>query len=372
MGTRKQGGFRDTCSAPVHGSLLPIQNKRNKRKHSYNGTLLQLLSGQTISEPIEHAVLKAASDFRFFHWHLRFGEVMEQGGFDCVLGNPPWERIKLQEKEFFEKRSDAIAKASNKALRGKLIKALQSPEASETDKALLREFSQKKRDAECKSEFFRGSNRYLLTASGDLNTYPLFTEASQGLTHQKGRTGIIIPSGIATDYSNRNMFQSLIKRKKLISFLGFDNALKVFPSVHPDTPFALVTLGDTKTSADICHYILSCDQLSDSRRIFSIDQEEVKIINPNTFTAPIFRTQMDANITKKIYKNSKVLVEDSAGEEGNLWNLNIHSRLFHMSEDSHLFSKTLHQSIYHSTRPSYLIILTTAGPHITMMALFET
>ncbi|MDB4336874.1 N-6 DNA methylase, partial [Synechococcus sp. AH-603-M21] len=82
--------------------------------------LLKLLAGQPVDEAMEEAVIEAAQNFRFFHWHLRFGEVMEQGGFDCVLGNPPWERIKLQEKEFFAARSEAIATAPNKAARERL------------------------------------------------------------------------------------------------------------------------------------------------------------------------------------------------------------------------------------------------------------
>ena len=88
--------------------------------------LLKLLAGQPVDEAMEEAVVEAAQNFRFFHWHLRFGEVMEQGGFDCVLGNPPWERIKLQEKEFFAARSEAIATAPNKAARERLNPAISS------------------------------------------------------------------------------------------------------------------------------------------------------------------------------------------------------------------------------------------------------
>ena len=94
---------------------------------------MQLLEGQTISESIADNVAEAARSFGFFHWPLRFGEVMEQGGFDCVLGNPPWERIKLQEKEFFAARSETIANAKNKAARDRLIKALNSPCAAKRD-----------------------------------------------------------------------------------------------------------------------------------------------------------------------------------------------------------------------------------------------
>ncbi len=74
--------------------------------------------------PIIEAANKLVEEKHFFHWCLEFPEVFEQGGFDCVLGNPPWERIKLQEKEFFASRSVEIANAANKAAREKLIQEL--------------------------------------------------------------------------------------------------------------------------------------------------------------------------------------------------------------------------------------------------------
>lgn len=73
---------------------------------------------------------------RFFHWPLEFPEVFAEGGFDCVLGNPPWERIKLQEQEFFAERDPEIAMASNKAARQRLVDTL-----TQRDPALARVFA---------------------------------------------------------------------------------------------------------------------------------------------------------------------------------------------------------------------------------------
>ena len=67
---------------------------------------------------------RLARQYQFFHWHLAFPEVFAQGGFDVVLGNPPWERVKLQEKEWFAERRPEIANAPNAAARKRLIEAL--------------------------------------------------------------------------------------------------------------------------------------------------------------------------------------------------------------------------------------------------------
>ena len=104
----------------------------------------------------------------------------------------------------------------------------------------------------------------MLTANGDLNTYALFAEQFTSLIAHNGRSGLIVPSGIATDFSYRAYYQEIVNSRKLISMLGFDNALRIFPSVHPDTPFSLITLGASKTDPEYAHYILEIQILRTS------------------------------------------------------------------------------------------------------------
>ena len=68
--------------------------------------------------------------YQFFHWHLAFPEVFAKGGFDCVLGNPPWEKINLKDEEFFAQTHPQIANALNKAERKRLIVQLKADEPS--------------------------------------------------------------------------------------------------------------------------------------------------------------------------------------------------------------------------------------------------
>jgi hypothetical protein len=126
------------------------------------------------------AAPRAARRARAFHWPLEFPDVLQRGGFDVVLGNPPWERIKLQEQEFFAIRSPTIAGASKKAVRNKLIKALATAPEGSPERALSDDFTASKRAAEAASEFVRiteeNSGRFTLTGRGDVNTYGLFAE----------------------------------------------------------------------------------------------------------------------------------------------------------------------------------------------------
>ena len=298
--------------------------------------LLKLLAGQPISEAMEQAVQEAARNFRFLHWHLRFGKVMENGGFDCVLGNPPWERIKLQEKEFFAARSEAIATAPNKAARERLIQALRAPDANEADRQLVHEFELAKREAEGSGEFIRGSGRFSLTAVGDLNTYALFAEHFLKLIGPGGRSGVIVPTGIATDNSTKAYFDAIASGGRLVGLHDFENREAIFPGVHRSYKFALLTLGYGVEATDFVFFATAVNQLADDRRHFTLTADDIALINPNTRTCPVFRSQMDAELTKKVYGRVPVLIDEAMGEQGNPWGIKF-MRMFDMANDSYLF-----------------------------------
>ncbi len=271
-----------------------------------------------------------AEKHKFFHWPLEFPEVFAQGGFDVVLGNPPWERIKLQEQEFFAVRDPEIAHAQNKAAREKLIMRL-----PENNPALMSEFEQAKHDAEATSIFFRHSGRLPLTARGDINTYALFAEVSRTLLNTKGRSGIIVPTGIATDDTYKIFFESINNEKALVSLYDFENSKALFPGVHRSYKFSLLTISRKPVDkARFSFFLTNTKHLDDKIRKFDLTPLDLALINPNTRTAPIFRTKYDAEITSKIYQRVPVLINERTGE--NPWGVKF-ATMFHMSNDSHLF-----------------------------------
>jgi N-6 DNA Methylase len=146
--------------------------------------------GQAVYGPLVAVVDTIANEVGAFHWPIEFPHIFARGGFDAVVGNPPWERIKLQEQEFFASRSPDIATAQNKAARERLIKALEKTEPDSADARLLADFHFAKRTAEAASEFARNSGRYPLTGTGDVNTYALFAEHFARLARLEGRSGL--------------------------------------------------------------------------------------------------------------------------------------------------------------------------------------
>ena len=140
---------------------------------------------------------RIAEDHGFFHWELAFPQVFARGGFDVVLGNPPWERVKLQEQEFFATRDPEIANARNAAERKRRIAALPF-----TNPALWQEWTNATRIAQGQSHFVRQSGRYPLCGKGDVNTYALFAEHNWRVLAPRGRAGFIVP-GAASPRTTR-------------------------------------------------------------------------------------------------------------------------------------------------------------------------
>ena len=292
--------------------------------------LQQLLRGNTSIEKIIDAANELAKQNRFFHWCLEFPEVFENGGFDCILGNPPWERIKLQEKEFFASKDFEIANAQNKAVREKLIKTL-----PERKPELAKAWDEAKHDAEAQGKFIRESGRFPLTSVGDINTYSVFSETARRLIAPAGRAGIIVPTGIATDDTCKKFFGDLIQKQALESLYDFENKEAIFAGVHRSYKFSLLGICNEKIKqADFSFFLTQPNQVKDKTRVFKLSPEDIALINPNTLTCPVFRTSQDAEITKKIYQKVPVLENEKTGI--NPWSISF-MRMLDMSNDSHLF-----------------------------------
>ncbi len=301
--------------------------------------LAEQLAGITIDGRLS-GIARTFSDLQpFFHWPLEFPEVFADGGFDAILSNPPWERIKLQEQEFFAVREARIASAANKAARAKLIDRL-----PETNPALHFQFVEALRAAAGASSFMRHGGRFPLTGRGDVNTYAVFAETASSLTNPTGRNGMILPIGIATDDTTKLFFNSIVRAGSLLQLIGFENEEFVFPAVHHDFKFCLVTTARGSHAVGrsrIAFNIRRFSQLEEKHRFFSLETSDFSLLNPNTGNCPIFRTQADAEMTKAIYRRVPVLWRElsESQPEDNPWRLAFKT-LFHMANDSHNFRST--------------------------------
>ncbi len=305
----------------------------------------------------------AAENNRFFHWPLEFPEVLAEGGFDVIISNPPWEKIKLQEREWFATRRADIATAQNSAVRKRMINDLiiQNPD-------MYHEFVEAKRESEGESNFLRNSGIFRFGASGDTNTYPLFIELAEPLIKQSGRIGLIVKTGILADYSMKDFFVHLVESRRLVSAYDFSNKKLIFPAVVANERFTLLTLGGYETTDEFRVSILN-EEVADLKipeRMWSLSVPDLPLINPNTRTCPLFRSTKDYGIVRKIYERFPILINESPDKQSNPWQC-IYYTMFHMTNDSHLFSdlETLQRSANTSSSPDWLV------SDVRYLALFE-
>lgn len=189
---------------------------------------------------LERALLDAkgaAAAHGAFHWELAFPEVFfdasgtlkADGGFDAVIGNPPWDMLRAD-------TGSPRARASSRSTTARELR------------------------------FYRDSGSYRLQGSGHANRYQLFLERALSLVRGGGRVGMILPSGIATDHGSTALRRHLFDRTAIDTWLGFDNKRRIFP-IHRSMRFVLLsttTGGRTNTLQFRCG-------LTDAREIDADD-----------------------------------------------------------------------------------------------------
>ncbi len=315
--------------------IAPLDTPRSKRtgKHRaaahlldgrYRNTLSVLLAGDRplqSDDPVIDAEVNAlldecralAKSEGFLHWELAFPGAYEHlasghpvGGFDAVIGNPPWDRMKLQEVEWFADRRPDIALQTRAADRKRLIDALKA-----ANDPLAADYALAERQAEDSARVARSCGEYPLLSGGDINLYSLFVERAMCLVHAKGIVGLLTPSGISGDKGAAKFFRSISITGRLAALFDFENRKVFFPDVHASFKFnALVFGGERRTfeQARCAFYLHQVRDLEVPERIIPLGPADFAAVNPNTGTAPIFRSPRDAAITTRIYRAHPVLV----------------------------------------------------------------
>ncbi|MDO8813533.1 MAG: Eco57I restriction-modification methylase domain-containing protein, partial [Gallionella sp.] len=287
--------------------------------HEYGDNLLEseaLLAKPTIKlfsprQQQAHATvqraLRLAAREHFLHWELAFPTVWQngQGGFDAIIGNPPWDRMKLQEVEWFAERKPEIAKAARAADRKKLIAQLET-----SNDSLWQNYLAAQAAAEAGSRVARECGDYPLLSGGDTNLYSLFVDRAQSLIHPRGLVGLLCPSGIAADKGAAEFFRRISTTGRLAVLYDFENKKTFFPDVDSRFKFCALVFGGgqrTVTAARCAFYLHTLEEAADPEHILTLTAQDFSAVNPNTGSAPIFRTRRDADITTAIYRRQPVL-----------------------------------------------------------------
>ena len=287
-------------------------------------------------------IRKIADTVNFVHWEPTFPGVwtgwQEEeplGGFDAIIGNPPWERIKVQEKEWLETRAPQLAYLNRAADRRKELQHLRDAGSD-----LLHQLDEAKSRANQFAAWARNQGLYPLLSGGDVNLYSLFVERALTLINPRGIVGLLTPSGIYGDTAAARFFRIVSTGGRINRLYDFENKRRFFKDVHASFKFSVFIVGgrDRQFNESKCGFFLqNVQQTADPERVFPVLPHDFSKVNPNSGTAPVFRNHKDASLTFEIYRRVPVLSDHAKSRKGPTWPVE-HGTMFHPGNDSELFS----------------------------------
>jgi len=257
---------------------------------------------------IWHYVCNLRRRHKFFHWPLEFPDVFageNNQGFNAIIGNPPWERTALEELEFFARSCAEVMTAPTTAIRKKVIQEL-----SETQPRLFEEYTSEKQKVDFEARFFKESGLYPLGARGRLNTYALFANLGLNILCEKGCSGLVLQSGLASDAPMEDFWKFLVKERRLITFIDFENKNRIFQDVHPEQKFALVSFAGCSREIDapisVGFWLRKIEELHDKNKVYDLDTKDLSTFSPNTGQPLMTRQSSDVELLRKIYSKSDI------------------------------------------------------------------
>jgi hypothetical protein len=304
-------------------------------------------------------VERLRDQYQFFHWHLAFPDVFQlrngesgvesresedeeslepgwDGGFDVVLGNPPWEIVEISEKEFFMSKAPDISNASTARKRQDLIRKLE-----DDNPALFIEFNNAKRETAAYRHLIQNSGRLPLSSTGRINLYPLFVENFAHTLKETGLSGIIVPSAISMDAYNAKLFRWIVENQSLVTLFDFENKKVLFPNVHSSYRFCILTISGIARQAKqakFCYFCHDPSEIRDPLRRVEISTSEIKQFSPNTLAPPILLNAKDSELAKSAYSSFGILKNKLLDDKQNSWGVSI-QRMLSLSDPGDLFRK---------------------------------
>jgi hypothetical protein len=302
------------------------------------GVLNDLAAGHTIDVDYHDAVDRLNDEYRFFHWHLAFPEVFAKGGFDCVLGNPPWDALSPDAKEFFS-RYDPNVRFSDRDGQRQIIEGLLA------DPTIADRWSKTCRELYALVHFIKHSGRYRLFApgnlgKGDFNVYRMFVELALSSTRKGGWAAQLAPEGLYNGANCMAIRQAIFETSSLAILYGFENANEVwFKDIDTRMKFGLYAaqMGARTEAFHAAFNIRSHDQLADVRngRSLHLPVRLVKAFSPDALAVMELGSQIDIDIAVKMYA-WPTLGDESASPPHRVYMAEIH-----MGNDRELFNSDL-------------------------------
>lgn len=296
-----------------------------------------------------NAVLGDAARHRPFNWAVEFPEVFvgedgvplgEAGGFDIVIGNPPWEVIKPDQKEFYAQYDPLI---ESKLTARQVSRRIAEIDAAEPEVEAL--WSRQKQRVEQTAAYFKKTREYQLQGGGDRATHKLFLERGYRLLKDDGQLAYVIPAGVYADAGGKDLRLMLLDEGEIEYLYGFSNERFFFRDVHHAFKFTLLGARKGRQSDGFWatfrinpREAVSPDDLlgflADEQNRFYFYRDSLSLFDPTNLTVMEFQSQQDYDIAKQMYETAPLLADEIHAD----WSPSF-GQEFHMANDSDVFNQ---------------------------------
>jgi len=265
-----------------------------------------------------------------FHWGYEFDQILDAGGFDAIITNPPWDVLQADEKEFFQKYDDTVQKKKIdiKEWRSRFADFMKNEDLRHAWLTYASGFGHL-------ISWIKQSVQYQCQRKGKINLYAVFVEQCFNLLRPGGYCGIVIPSGIYTDLGTKQLREMLFGETTVTGLFCIENRKEVFEGVHRSFKFVIMSFekgGKTERfpAAFMRHDVAELERFPQEGAI-EISVPLVRRLAPDSLSVMEFKNPLDVQIAEKMLKFPLL------GERlENVWNISLMQE-FNMTTDSHLF-----------------------------------
>jgi hypothetical protein len=267
-------------------------------------TVWRYLQGTTVYGPLLAEADRLAQHYRFFHWPLEFPDVARDGGFDLVLGNPPWETTSPDAKEFFAAYDPQVRFMSKEEQTAGFERLKEHPGIAARWDAYCRELY-------LQTNFYKESGRYGMFApgnlgKGDLNVYRMFVETALASTKPHGHVAQLVPDGFYNGANSSAIRWALFKDWRLDWLLGFQNLERLwFPEIYYRMKFCMYVArkGEGTGAFRAAFGIVNKRQLQEvmDGRHLTVPTSLVAEFSPDAMAVMEIVAQQDIDICRKMY-----------------------------------------------------------------------
>lgn len=285
--------------------------------------------------------------YRFFHWELEFPEMAFDAhgkrrdgyGFDVVVGNPPWNKLKPAKRDFYGAFSDDVANTQGPSL-DKLIDRLhrERPELAEGWEAYQQQI-------ETLVEYLGAVGDYTHQSvvldgkktGGDPDLFRFFLERAHQLAREGGRLGQVVPSTLWQAEGCTGLRKLLLDQCTMESLYGFENAKRWAFSIHAQFKFTTFVL--VRHAPPVTHEFPAAFMLRDARifdggaldRIVALSRSFIDAVSPGTLALLDVKNDLEVKLVERLHEAHPALGGEKSG-----WGVKYRNEL-HMTNDAWMF-----------------------------------